>query len=123
LPYAQREGIGVIVYSPMASGLLAGTMTRKRVASLPEDDWRARDPRFREPRLSEHLALVERLRAGADRHDTTAGAVPVTGAPRNPAVDGAIVGFRRPDQVDAIVGAANLGLSEDDLATIERSSA
>src|SRR5262249_14226516 len=113
----------VIVYSPMASGLLAGTMTRKRVASLPEDDWRARDPRFREPRLSEHLALVERLRAVADRHDTSVRAVAVAWSLRSPDVDGAIVGFRRPDQVDPIVGAANLGLSEDDLATIERSSA
>ena len=122
LPFAEREGIGVIVYSPMASGLLTGAMTRERIASLPDDDWRKRDPRFQEPRLSEHLALVERLQAVADRLDTSVGAVAVAWTLNNPAVDGAIVGFRRPDQVDPIIGAAALELSEDDLATIEGSA-
>jgi len=122
LPFAEREGIGVIVYSPMASGLLTGAMTRERIASLPDDDWRTRDPRFREPRLSEHLALVDRLRAVADRHDTSVGAVAVAWTLRKPAVDGAIVGLRRPDQVDPIVGAADLELSQDDLANIEGSA-
>ena len=119
LPFAEDEAIGVIVYSPMASGLLSGDMTRARIAGLPDDDWRKRDPRFREPRLSHHLALVERLRAVADRHSTTPGAVAVAWTLRNPAVDGAIVGFRRPDQVDPLVGAANLRLDDTDLATIE----
>ena len=119
LPFAEREGIGVIVYSPMGSGLLTGAMTRERIESLPEDDWRKRNVRFQEPQLSAFLALVERLKAVADRHDTTPGAVAVAWTLRNPAVDGAIVGFRRPDQVDPIIGAANLVLSEDDVATIE----
>jgi aryl-alcohol dehydrogenase-like predicted oxidoreductase len=119
LPFAEREGIGVIVYSPMGSGLLTGAMTRERIEHLPEDDWRKHSERFQEPQLSEHLALVERLRAVADRHDTTPGAVAVAWTLRNPAVDGAIVGFRRPDQVDPIIAAANLELSKDDLATIE----
>jgi aryl-alcohol dehydrogenase-like predicted oxidoreductase len=118
LPFAEREGIGVIVYSPMGSGLLTGAMTRERIASLPDDDWRKHEARFREPRLSEHLALVGRMQAVADRHDTSLGAVAVAWTLRNPAVDGAIVGFRRPDQVDPIVGAANLELTEDDLMTI-----
>ncbi|HEY0400469.1 MAG TPA: aldo/keto reductase, partial [Blastococcus sp.] len=119
LPFAQREAIGVIVYSPMASGLLTGAMTRSRIAQLPDDDWRAHDPRFQEPRLSHHLALVERLRAVADRHSTTPGAVAIAWAVGNPAVDGAIVGFRRPDQVDPLVRAANLRLDASDLTAIE----
>jgi aryl-alcohol dehydrogenase-like predicted oxidoreductase len=119
LPFAEREGIGVIVYSPMGSGLLTGAMSRERIASLPDDDWRGHSPNFQEPRLSEHLALVERMRAEADRHGVSLGAVAVAWTLSNPAVDGAIVGFRRPGQVDPIVGAANLALSDDDLATIE----
>ena len=119
LPLAEREAIGVIVYSPMASGLLSGAMTRSRIAQLPDDDWRTHDPRFQEPRLSHHLALVERLRAVADRHSTTPGAVAIAWALRNPAVDGAIVGFRRPDQVGPLVGAPNLRLDDSDVATLE----
>jgi aryl-alcohol dehydrogenase-like predicted oxidoreductase len=103
----------------MGSGLLTGAMTREPMANLPEDDWRKHDPRFQEPRLSHGLAMVERMRTVAERHDASLGAVAVGWTLRNPAVDGAIVGFRRPDQVDPIVGAANLELSEDDLATTE----
>jgi aryl-alcohol dehydrogenase-like predicted oxidoreductase len=119
LPFAEREGIGVIVYSPMASGLLTGAMTRDRIENLADDDWRKRDERFQEPRLSEHLALVERLRSVAGRHGTSVGAVAVAWTLHNPAVDGAIVGFRRPEQVDPIIGAANLELDDADLAEIE----
>ena len=122
LPFAEPEGIGVIVYSPMGSGLLTGAMTRERIASLPEDDWRRSSERFQEPQLSKHLALVERLKTVAERHGTTPGAVAVAWTLRNPAVDGAIVGFRRPNQVDPIVGAANLELGDDDdVAAIEGS--
>ena len=119
LPFAEREGIGVIVYSPMGSGLLTGRMTRERIANLPDDDWRKHDARFQEPQLSRHLALVERLEAVAERHDTTPGAVAVAWTLHNPAVHGAIVGFRRPDQVDPIIAAASLKLSDHDLAGIE----
>jgi aryl-alcohol dehydrogenase-like predicted oxidoreductase len=97
-------------------------MTRERVADLAEDDWRKHDAGFNEPELSRNLELVERLTAVADRHDTTPGAVAVAWTLRNPAVDGAIVGFRRPDQVDPIVGAANLELGDEDLAEIEASA-
>jgi aryl-alcohol dehydrogenase-like predicted oxidoreductase len=120
LPFADDEQIGVIVYSPMGSGLLTGGMTRERIASLADDDWRKHDPRFTEPQLSLHLALVERLKTVADRHDTTPGAVAVAWALRNPAVDGAIVGFRRPDQVDPILVAASLELTDEDIEKIER---
>ncbi len=120
LPFVEREGIGVIVYSPMGSGLLTGAMTRERIENLPEDDWRKHSERFREPQLSRHLALVERLKAVADRLGTMPGAVAVAWTLRNPAVDGAIVGFRRPDQVDPILDAASLELGDEDAAEIER---
>ena len=122
LPVAERDGIGVIVYSPMGSGMLSGGMTAQRVERMPEDDWRKRDPRFNEPQLSRNLELVQRLGAVADRYDTTPGAVAVAWALRNPAVDGAIVGFRRPDQVDPILPAANLELTDADVAEIEGSA-
>jgi aryl-alcohol dehydrogenase-like predicted oxidoreductase len=119
LPFAEREGIGAIVYSPMGSGLLTGRMTRERIENLADDDWRKRDGRFNEPQLSQNLALVARLEAVADRHDTTPGAVAVAWTLRHPAVDGAIVGFRRSDQVDPILPAANLELTDQDIADIE----
>ena len=103
----------------MASGLLTGRMTRDRIARLPDDDWRKRDPRFREPQLSRNLDLVERLTTVAGRHDTTPGAVAIAWTLRNPAVDGAIAGFRRADQVDPILTAATIDLSRDDIDEIE----
>ena len=118
LPFAWRQRIGVIVYSPMGSGLLTGAMTPERIAALPEDDWRKSDPRFQEPELSRHLATVERLRAVAERHETTPGAVAIAYTLHNPGVDGAIVGFRRPEQVDPLVSAANLDLTAQDFAEI-----
>ncbi len=123
LPWCEREGTGVIVYSPMGSGMLTGAMSRSRVAQLPEDDWRKHDPRFEEPALSANLALAERLGRTGARHAASAGAVAVAWALRNQAVDGAIVGFRSPGQVDAIVGAADLELTEEDVREIEGPSA
>ena len=118
LGHAEREGLGVIVYSPMGSGLLTGRMTRERIEGLPDDDWRKRDDEFREPRLSRNLELVARLEAIAERHGTAPGTVAVAWALSNPAVDGAIVGFRRPDQVDPILPAAGLELSAEELAAL-----
>jgi aryl-alcohol dehydrogenase-like predicted oxidoreductase len=103
----------------MGSGMLTGAMTRERAAALPETDWRRDDPRFNEPQLSRNLELVERLGTVANRHETTPGAVAVAWTLHNPAIDGAIVGFRRPDQVDPILAAANLELTEHDIAEIE----
>lgn len=119
LPFAEREGIGAIVYSPMGSGLLTGRMTRERIENLADDDWRKRDERFNEPQLSRTLALVARLEAVADRHDTTPGAIAVAWTLGNPAVDGAIVGFRRPDQIDPILAAGSVELTDQDIVEIE----
>jgi aryl-alcohol dehydrogenase-like predicted oxidoreductase len=118
LPYCEREDIGVIVYSPMGSGLLTGRMTKERIARLPEDDWRKRAPEFNEPQLTRNLELVGRLTRVAERHGTTPGAVAIAWTLRNPAVDGAIVGFRNPAQVDPLLPAANLRLTDADVAEI-----
>jgi aryl-alcohol dehydrogenase-like predicted oxidoreductase len=119
LPYAEANDIGVIVYSPMGSGLLTGAMTRDRIAKMPDDDWRKTDPDFTEPRLTQHLNLVARLARVAERHGVTPGAVAVAWALRNAAVDGAIVGFRNPAQVDPLLPAAGLTLTDGDIAEIE----
>jgi aryl-alcohol dehydrogenase-like predicted oxidoreductase len=119
LPYCGENDIGVIVYSPMRSGLLTGKMTPERVANLPSDDWRRNAQDFQEPRLSRNLELVELLEEiGAD-HGLSPGEVAIAWTLRQPAVTAAIVGGRRPDQVDGIIGAAELRPSEDELDRIE----
>src|SRR5258705_3437386 len=100
LPYCRSEGFGVIVYSPMASGLLTGAMTRTRAASLPFSDWRSRDAEFHEPKLSKNLALVERLREIGQRYGRPPGQVAIAWTLPSPAVTGAIVGSRSAEQVE-----------------------
>jgi aryl-alcohol dehydrogenase-like predicted oxidoreductase len=119
LPYALQTGIGVIVYSPMASGLLSGAMTLDRIARLPEEDWRKNTPNFQEPLLSANLQLVERLKEIGKRHGRSAGETAIAWTLRNPAVTGAIVGVRKPEQVRGVVGAADLQLTNADVADIE----
>jgi aryl-alcohol dehydrogenase-like predicted oxidoreductase len=119
LPYCRTSGLGTIVYSPMASGLLTGAMTRERAQSLPNSDWRSRDLEFHEPKLSKNLALVERLREVGERHGRPPGHVAIAWALQNPAVTGAIVGARSARQVEGIVGAADLSLTSDEIADIE----
>jgi aryl-alcohol dehydrogenase-like predicted oxidoreductase len=119
LPYAYLHNIGVIVYSPMQSGLLTGAMTRERIAKLPDSDWRSRDPEFREPKLSKNLRLVDRLRGIAEKYGRPVGQVAVAWVLRKPAVTAAIVGARSPQQVEQNVGAAELYLTDDDIAKIE----
>ena len=119
LPYCQEHGIGVIVYSPMASGMLSGAMTRERAASLPESDWRSRSENFREPKLGANLALVERLRAVGERHGRSAGEVAIAWTLAHPAVTGAIVGARNAGQVEGVIGGGDLRLTREELAEIE----
>src|SRR5580700_5653711 len=120
LPYTQANGIGVIVYSPMKSGLLSGAMTRARIAAMPEDDWRRRTPHFQEPRLTRNLELAEVLRTIGRRHGRTPGEVAIAWTLRHPAVTAAIVGMRSASQVDGIIGAAELRLSQEELGEIEQ---
>jgi len=119
LPYCLRENIGVIVYSPMASGLLTGAMTRERAAKLPKDDWRGSSPEFTEPKLSRNLELVERLREIAKRHGRTPGEVAIAWTLRNPAVTGAIVGARNARQANGVMRAGELRLSDKEVNEIE----
>jgi aryl-alcohol dehydrogenase-like predicted oxidoreductase len=115
LPYCRERGIGVIAYSPMASGLLTGAMTLERIAELPDDDWRVRALDFREPRLSVNLLLVEKLRAIGRRHGLSPGAVAVSWVLNHPAVTGAIVGARHPGQFREIATAAAVRLDRSEL--------
>ena len=119
LPYCRSNGLGVIVYSPMASGLLTGAMTRERAGSLPDSDWRSRDIEFHEPRLSKNLALVERLGVVGERVQRPPGQVAIAWVLRNPAVTGASVGARNAEQVEGNVDAATLRLTAKEIAEIE----
>jgi aryl-alcohol dehydrogenase-like predicted oxidoreductase len=119
LPYCLSVGIGVIVYSPMASGLLTGAMTRARAAKFPADDWRKGHPDFTEPNLSHNLALVGRMREIANRHKRSVGEVAIAWTLRHPAVTGAIVGARNARQAEGVMRAGELHLTEDEVNEIE----
>jgi aryl-alcohol dehydrogenase-like predicted oxidoreductase len=119
LPHCQSEGIGAIVYSPMASGLLTGAMTRERIANLPKDDWRKGHSDFTEPNLSRNLALVDRLQQIARGRGRSAGEVAVAWTLQNPAVTGAIVGARNAHQAEGVMRAGELRLTEDEVRQIE----
>ena len=123
LPHCQQVGIGVIVYSPMASGLLTGTMTRERAAKLPADDWRKTHPDFTEPDLSSNLALVDRLQQIARRHNRSAGEVAIAWTLHHPAVTGAIVGARNARQAEGVMCAGDLRLTDEEVTEIETSFA
>jgi aryl-alcohol dehydrogenase-like predicted oxidoreductase len=123
LPYCLRAGIGVIVYSPMASGLLTGAMTRERTAKLPKDDWGSNHPEFQEPRLSQTLALVEKLREIGNRHGCSTGEVAIAWTFRKPAVTGAIVGARNVRQANGVMRAGEPRLSDKEVNEIEETAA
>lgn len=118
LPHCLEHNIGVIVYSPMKSGLLSGAMTKERVANFADDDFRKRAIAFQEPHLSRNLKLVEILREIGARHGRTPGEVAIAWTLRHPAVTAAIVGMRSPAQVDGLIGALQLRLSETEIAEI-----
>ncbi|MGA8199765.1 MAG: aldo/keto reductase, partial [Candidatus Sulfotelmatobacter sp.] len=119
LPYCLHKGIGVIVYSPMASGLLTGAMTRDRAARLPQDDWRRSHPDFTEPNLSRNLELVDLLREIAKRHNRAVGEVAIAWTLRNPAVTGAIVGARNAKQAEGVMRAGDLQLNDKEVSEID----
>jgi len=121
LPYCRRHGIGVIVYSPMKSGLLTGKMTRERVAAFPEDDFRKRALAFQEPNLTRNLELADQMKAIGARHGRSAGEVAIAWTLRHPAVTAAIVGMRSDEQVQGVIGALDFRLSDAEVAEIEAS--
>jgi aryl-alcohol dehydrogenase-like predicted oxidoreductase len=123
LPYCEKHGIGVIVYAPMTSGLLTGAMTRERAAALPPDDFRSRNPEFREPRLTKNLDLVERLRQIGARHGRSPGEVAIAWTLSHPAVTGAIVGARNAKQAEGVMRASDLKLTAEEIAEIEGAAA
>jgi aryl-alcohol dehydrogenase-like predicted oxidoreductase len=124
LPYCSRHNIDVLAYSPMVSGLLSGTMTRERIAAMPQDDWRKTLNRdFQEPQLTRNLKLVERLRDIGSRHGRSPGEVAIAWTLRHPAVTAAIVGARSAEQVGGFIGAAEFRLSADEVAEIDRALA
>ncbi len=118
LPHCQARGIGVIVYSPMKSGLLSGRMTPERVRALPEDDFRKRAVHFQEPRLSRNLALAALLGEIGAPHGRSAGEAAIAWCLRQGAVTGAIVGLRSPDQVRGVAGAADFRLAPEEVERI-----
>jgi len=119
LPYCAERNIGVIPYSPMQSGLLTGTMTRERFASLPEGDWRRNNRFFQEPMFSRAHSLVERLRAIGDRHGRRPGEVAIAWTLRHPAITATIVGARKPEQIDELMGAATFRLSSQEIDELD----
>jgi aryl-alcohol dehydrogenase-like predicted oxidoreductase len=122
-PYCKDHNVGLIVYSPMLSGMLTGGMTRERAINLPANDWRRGKPEFTEPKLSQNLELVERLRAIGERYNTTPGAIAVAWTLQNPAVTGAIVGSRSAKQAEGVMRAGEIQLTAHDLAQIEGKAA
>jgi aryl-alcohol dehydrogenase-like predicted oxidoreductase len=120
LPWCKKHGIGVINYSPMASGLLTGAMTKERVAAMPDDDFRKRAREFQEPNLSRNLALADLLKQIGARHGVSAGVVAIAWTLHNPAITAAIVGGRSAEQVDGVLPAATFRLSEDEFGEIQR---
>jgi aryl-alcohol dehydrogenase-like predicted oxidoreductase len=119
IPWARANGTGVIVYSPMASGLLTGSFNRGRMDRLAEDDWRRRSPEFQEPRFARNLELVTRLRPIAAGSGVPLAALAVGWTLSKPGVTGAIVGARRPGQVNEWLPAATLRLDPETLSSIE----
>lgn len=118
LPFCNLNGIGVIVYSPMKSGLLTGKMTRERIAAFPEDDFRKRVAQFQEPKLTRNLNLAELLRSIGARHGRTTGETAIAWTLHHPAVTAAIVGLRSAEQLEGVRGALDLRLSPDEVAEI-----
>jgi aryl-alcohol dehydrogenase-like predicted oxidoreductase len=119
LPFCRERHIGVIVYSPMKSGLLTGKMTRERIASLPPDDFRPKTVSFQEPLLSRNLGVVEVLRGIGERHGRTPGEIAIAWTLRDPVVTGAIVGMRSAEQAKQIVRSAEFRLTPNEILEIE----
>ncbi len=119
LPYCKKNNIGVIVYSPMQSGLLTGKMTKERMEKMDSGDWRKNSPEFKEPRLSKNLELVEKLRKIGDKHNVTPGVVAIAWTLHNQDVTASIVGARSEQQVMENSRALDFRLTPEEYELIE----
>ncbi len=119
LPYCMEQNIGVIVYSPMASGLLTGAMTRERIEDLSDEDWRLKWDEFKEPKISKNLELAEKLKEIGKTHNRTAGEIAISWTLKHPAVTGAIAGARSAEQVDGVMKARGFELNDDEVNALE----
>jgi aryl-alcohol dehydrogenase-like predicted oxidoreductase len=119
LPFSRENNIGVIVYSPMQSGLLTGRFTKERAQRLPADDWRKRNPDFKEPIIDIHLELVANLRSVAERKGCSLADLALAWVLRRPEITGAITGARRPAQIEETFQAGELRLDEDTLGVVD----
>lgn len=120
LPFAATKGMGMIVYSPMKSGMLSGAMTRERIANFPHDDFRRSASQFKEPLLSRNLKLVDLLRSLGQKHGRSPGEIAIAWTLSNPHVTGAIVGVRSAQQVEGVLGAAEFQMSRQELNDIDQ---
>jgi aryl-alcohol dehydrogenase-like predicted oxidoreductase len=119
LDWCERNGTGVIAYSPMASGMLTGTFDKRRMESLADDDWRKRSPKFAEPELSRKIGVVERLRPIAHELGCSLSALAVAWVLHRPAVTAAVTGARSPQQVDDWFDAPDIVLTDEVLHQID----
>jgi aryl-alcohol dehydrogenase-like predicted oxidoreductase len=119
LPFCKENNIGVIVYSPMSSGLLTGSFSKERAANLSDDDWRSRSANFLEPKLTENLELAEKLKSIGKKLNRNAGEIAIAWVLNNPAVTAAIVGARNPYQVNGVMKAAEIHLKNADILDLE----
>ena len=119
LPFCKENNIGVIVYSPMSSGLLTGAFSKERAANLSEDDWRSKSANFLEPKLTKNLELAEKLKSVGKKYNRNAGEIAIAWTLKNPAVTAAIVGARNPNQVNGVMNAAEVKLSQQDILELE----
>jgi aryl-alcohol dehydrogenase-like predicted oxidoreductase len=119
LPFCKENNIGVIVYSPMSSGLLTGSFSKQRAAGLSDDDWRSRSANFLEPKLSENLEIAEKLKSIGKKINRNPGEVAIAWTLKNPAVTAAIVGARNSEQVNGVMKAGDIELNNSDILKLE----
>jgi aryl-alcohol dehydrogenase-like predicted oxidoreductase len=119
LPFCKENNIGVIVYSPMSSGLLTGTFSKERAAKLPNDDWRSKSANFLEPKLTKNLELADLLKSIGKKYERNAGEIAIAWVLKNPAVTAAIVGARNVKQVNGVMKAGDVKLSNEDILELK----
>jgi len=119
LGYCAENNMGVVAYSPMQRGLLTGKFNQERLSGLALDDHRRRSPDFHEPKFTATLQLVDQLRPIAERNGRTLAQLAIAWVLRRPENTAAIVGARRPSQIEETAPASDFKLSKEDIEEIE----